>query len=113
MNLDKRIDMLTDEQAVELDPIINLLHKELSLNYKASQFELNSSAVKEAILIKAYKSPFAKDKNYQSVVDACAEKILENNTVHMLLYYSEDNSFMAGLYLQRNLKFQRLVDSKN
>jgi len=112
MNLDKIVDLLTDEQVVELEPIIDFLTKDLSMNYKASRFEINSSTIKESTLIEAYKSDFAKDKNYRSVVDECAEKILENNTLHLLLYYSEDNASMAGIYLQRNLKLRRLIDSK-
>jgi hypothetical protein len=112
MNLDKRVDMLTDEQVVELEPIIDFLSKDPSMNYKIREFIINSSSVKEAILIEAYNSDFAKEENYRSVVDACAEKILTTNTLHMLLHYSNNNEFSAGYYLQKNFQLRRLMDSK-
>ena len=112
MNLDKRVDMLTDEQVVELEPIIDFLNKELIMNYKTGESKITSFSIKEAMLIDAYDSVFTKDKNYLSVVDACSEKVLMTNTLHMMLHYTENEPFLVGHYFQRNLKIRKIMDSK-
>jgi hypothetical protein len=109
MNLDKIVDMLTDEQLDSLDPIIDFLNDYSS---EKSGYVVTSSQIKETILLEAYKSKFASDENYRSVIDACSEKIMNLNTIYMLLNYSNENHFVAMHYLKKNQQIYKLINSE-
>ncbi len=116
MNLDEKVDMLSDEQAISLEPIFEILHNDNKQKYTIIadqdiyhiQISKPFSGTEEKTLVNAYLKNKS-DENYKKIMEEALKEVLERNSQSMGLHFMMDNPSHALYYLKRNLKIRRLL----
>ena len=117
MNLDKRVNLLTDKQASSLEPIFEILEDETKRKYTLIegediyhiQISKPFSRKEENTLIKTYIENKS-DNNYRKIMNEALEEVMIRNTQSMGVHFMMDEVILAGYFLQRNLKIRRLMN---
>ena len=118
MNLDERVDMLTDEQANSLKPIFDILEKDEKQNYLFvdGEYEYHIPVIKpfstneEEAMIKAYNSNHGSDKNYKIVMEEALDETMERNSQSASIHFIREDLFFAMYYMRRNFRIQKIIE---
>jgi len=116
MNLDEKVDMLSDEQAISLEPIFEILHKDNKQKYTLIadqdiyhiQISKPFSGAEEKTLINAYLENKS-DENYRKIMEEALDEVMIRNSQSLGLHFMMDEPIHALYYLKRNLKIRRLL----
>lgn len=116
MDLDKRVDMLSDEQLNSLEPIFEILEKDVKHKYNLIddsdiykiQISKPFSREEEKTLINAYLEN-RDDENYRTIMEEALGEVLKRNSQSVGLHFMMDKPSIASYYLMRNFKIRRLL----
>jgi|TARA_Y100000310_G_scaffold87572_1_gene84403 hypothetical protein len=116
MDLDKRVAMLSDEQAILLEPIFEILHNDNKQKYALIddqdiyhiQISKPFSGTEEKTLINAYLENKS-DENYRTIMEEALNEVLKRNSQSIGLHFMMDEPSHALYFLKRNLKIRRLL----
>ncbi len=116
MELDKRVEMLSNEQLNSLEPIFEILEKDVKHKYSLIddkdiykvQISKPFSKEEEDTLINTYLEN-RDDENYRTIMEEVLDEALKRNSQSTGLHFMVNNPTVASYYLMRNFKIQRLL----
>ena len=116
MNLDERVDMLSDKQASTLEPIFEILDNDNTQKYAITdgneiyhiRISKPFSKKEENTLIKSYIENRS-DENYRKIMNEALEEVMIRNSQSMGVHFIMDELSLASYYLRRNFKIRKLM----